>query len=159
MWPFYRVPNLSACVCVGVGDMAHSWSLSLSFPPSFTLLCIFIGGELELGGLMRLFERGACSVKPIYMCALHVQEGALSHWYTFYAKHRARGGELWRDWRRKHMDNRRGSPWLLVFCKHRHARDEPAKRANAKFESYMVNEGDWRVMHVCAQTNHIPTAC
>lgn len=62
-----------------------------------------------------------------------------------------------------------GSTWTIGVAhrdslfsangKHRHARDEPAKQANAKFESYMVKEGDGRAMHVCTRTNHIPTAC
>lgn len=61
-----------------------------------------------------------------------------------------------------------GSTWTIGVAhrdslfsangKHSHARDEPAKQANAKFEGYMVNEGDGRALHVRAQTNHIPTA-
>lgn len=56
-----------------------------------------------------------------------------------------------------------GSTWTIGVAhrdslfsgngKHRHARYEPAKPANAKFESYVVNEGVGHTMHVCTHTN------
>lgn len=77
------------------GDLALSRNLSVpssaSFPPPFPsshTLCVFIGGDLELQGCAYSTVR---SVKPRYMCSLHVPERALSYWYTFYAKYRACG--------------------------------------------------------------------
>lgn len=106
------------CVCLRGIWLCLSISrspFSASLP--FALLCVFIGGDLELkGSLMRLFDRAVCSVKPRYMCALHVLGRALPYWYTFYAKYGACGdGGGWRDWRMQHVENRRGSPWLLVL--------------------------------------------
>lgn len=111
-------PFAQLVLCLFVWDLAHSLYLAESFL-SLSLLHAFVHfhwrGSGAEGCLMRLFDRGMCSVKPRYMCALHVQGRALPYWYTFYAKYGARGAEGWRDWRMKHMDNRRGSPWLLVL--------------------------------------------
>lgn len=56
-----------------------------------------------------------------------------------------------------------GSTWTigvahrdsLFFANGKHTH---AKQANAKFASYMANEGDGHAMHLCTQTNHVPTA-
>lgn len=128
-----RLSVRSTCVvCLFVRDLAHSLYLAESFL-SLSLLHAFVHfhwrGPGAEGSLMRLFDRGMGSVKPRYMCALHVPGRALPYWYTFYAKYGARGAEGWRDWRMKHMDNRRGSPWLL-------ARWRAALRADGKHRQY-----------------------
>lgn len=73
-----RVSARSNLCCVFVWDLAQSLYPSPSLPPPHLALSLnaFVpfhwrGSEAE-GSLMRLFDRGMCSVKPRYMCALHV---------------------------------------------------------------------------------------
>ena len=115
MWPpFPLAPTCVVSVCVGFGSVFVSRADSIR---SLSLLHAFVRfhwwGSGAEGSVMRLFDRGMCSAKPHYMCALHVPRRALPYWYTFYAKYGACVAEEWRDWWMRHMDNRRGSPWLL----------------------------------------------
>lgn len=113
----FAFAQLVLCLfCVGFGSLFVSRGVhSLPLFPLHAFVHSHWRGSCAEGSLMRLFGRGMCSVKPRYMCALHVPGRALPYWYTFYAKYGARGAEGWRDWRMKHMDTGRGSPWLLVL--------------------------------------------
>lgn len=105
---------VSTRACVRERDLALFVPRSLS-PPFFSRFCALASvGAVDLCGefdalirASRVFSKATLHVRSA--CA---EKNALPYWYTFYAKWRARGGAEGRaDWRTRHMDRGRGSPW------------------------------------------------
>lgn len=84
-------------------------SLSRS-PPTFTLLCLFIGGDVELRGVRCAYSTVVRVRLSHATCARCMCRGERCPTDTHFMQSRRAWCGGMRDWRMEHMDNRRGSP-------------------------------------------------